>query len=183
MSDPTVVAIVLVIVVGLVLKAPGLLERFLEGKKGADLPYVKAPALVTAAERSFLGVLDSVLDGDERVRVLSKVRLGDIIHVRKGLDRSDRQSYQNKIDRKHVDFVLCRADDLGIIGVIELDDSSHRSARRRDRDEFVDCALASAGVQIRHIPAQRTYNTGEVARVFSELLSPEGGMEQQRRTT
>lgn len=115
--------------------------------------YKRQPALFSPAERSFLGVLEQVLGSE--YRVFGKVRIADLIKPENG---SGRQTALNRIVGKHVDFVVCNATDLSIIGVIELDDKSHNRASRQKRDAYVDRAFASAGIPITRFPARATYS-------------------------
>lgn len=116
--------------------------------------------LFSPAERSFLGVLAQALEG--RYRVYGKVRLGDIIKPGKGLSRSSRTSALNKINLKHVDFVVCSPSDYAVVGVVELDDQSHGKADHAGRDEFVDRALASARIPIARFSAKKGYVVQDV---------------------
>lgn len=50
---------------------------------------------------------------------------------------------------KHVDFVIC-AQDMYVLGIIELDDRTHLRQDRMERDAFVDTVLRSAGYQVKH---------------------------------
>ncbi len=45
---------------------------------------------------------------------------------------------------------------------IELDDASHKSFDRQDRDEFVERIFADAGVPLLRVPARRQYGVGEL---------------------
>jgi hypothetical protein len=123
------------------------------------LPYRKKDYLLTAAERSFYEVLCSVLDG--QLLVFAKVRLADLVYMPKGTP--NRQTHFNRIQSKHVDFVLCTRDKLSPVLVIELDDASHEEESRRDRDTFVDAALTADGLPILHIPAQKSYVPADLA--------------------
>lgn len=76
-------------------------------------------------------------------RICPKVRLWDLIEPKKG--RSDRKELENKIRSKHVDFVLVDPE-LNVIGVLELDDSTHDREDRKSRDSFVRDALEGAGI-------------------------------------
>lgn len=80
--------------------------------------------------------------------LLSKIRLSDLIEPLKGTE--NRQASLNKINQKHVDFVLCDSTKINPILIIELDDASHDRADRQERDNFVDQALESAGIPILH---------------------------------
>jgi Protein of unknown function (DUF2726) len=155
----------------LVLAGLALVFRLLAGavRAEADLPYEQAGPLVTPAERSFYGVLSHAVDS--RYPIFAKVRLGDLLTVPRGTLKI--RSYRNRIDRKHVDFVLCAPDDLTPLLVIELDDGSHARRDRRERDAFVDAALGAAGLPILHVPAQHAYAPAELRTLIDDQLLPE----------
>ena len=132
------------------------------------LPYVLNPSLVTAAERSFLGCLDTVLPPE--IRVFAKVRLADIFSVEKSTDRAGWRSALNKIQSKHVDFLLCQSDDLSPLAAIELDDKSHNRTDRHERDRFLDELFANSRIKLLRIRAQRSYDTSDLARKINEAI-------------
>jgi hypothetical protein len=134
----------------------------------AALPYRKRDYLLTAAERSFYEVLCSILDG--QLLVFAKVRLADLVWMSKGT--ANRQSHFNRIQSKHVDFVLCDREKIAPVLVIELDDSSHEADERRDRDTFVDAALSAAELPILHIPARKAYVPADLAALIQQKLTP-----------
>lgn len=134
-----------------------------------QLPYEKAE-LLSNAERSFLGVLELALAG--RYRIMAKVRVLDLIRVKAGLPADKRQSALNRIQSKHVDFVLCQPSDLSVAGAIELDDASHNRASRRQRDAFLDEALAAAGVPLYRFSAKRAYSVAELRAAFEQQAAP-----------
>ena len=74
--------------------------------------------------------------------VCPKVRVLDLIEPRKG--QKNYLALINKVQAKHVDFVLCDKD-LHIKAILELDDSSHDNADRQERDKFLDEIFASVG--------------------------------------
>jgi len=127
--------------------------------------YQKKKGLLTAAERSFYGVLLKAVSAD--TVVFSKVRVADILEPIKGLNRSDWQQAFNKIQAKHFDFVLCDNKTLAVKMVVELDDSSHQRQSRTQRDEFLDLACKLAKLDLKRIKAQRAYSIEEVK---SQLL-------------
>ncbi|KEA61748.1 putative queD like [Marinobacterium lacunae] len=77
----------------------------------AEHRYRQRKTLFTAAERSFLGVLDSIIDPQQH-RVFGKVRVADLIEPEPNRNRSQWQKAFNRISAKHFDFVICKADDL-----------------------------------------------------------------------
>ena len=79
---------------------------------------------------------------DERKWLICpKVRLWDLIEP----INSKNQTLINKIQSKHVDFVLVNQN-MDVIGVLELDDSTHDRSDRQRRDHFVREALEGAGI-------------------------------------
>ena len=82
--------------------------------------------------------------------VFAKVRVLDLIEPVEGNPKY--KTFFYKIQAKHVDFVLC---DQKLVAryVIELDDSSHEKQQRKQRDEFLNQALTSAGYKIIHVKA------------------------------
>lgn len=132
--------------------------------KPEGLPYTKVPMVLTAAEQTFYGVL---LDAaGDRWTVLPKVRLSDVLDVPMGTP--DRQG--NRIDRKHLDFVLCSPADFAPLLAIELDDSSHDRSDRRRRDAFVDAALEAAGLPVLRISVRLVYDPSELRAQIDERL-------------
>ena len=79
--------------------------------------------------------------------VCPKVRLLDIIEPRRGEKKYKTLFY--KVQAKHVDFVICDQD-MNIKAIIELDDSSHDTKERQERDQFVDLILRSVGYKVIH---------------------------------
>jgi very-short-patch-repair endonuclease len=158
--------IVVAVIVGILVAFKGLIPK---GKTQA-LPYEKESALFSPAERSFLGALDQAI-GDE-FRIMGKVRLGDVVKVKAGLEKGQRQAAFNKIQSKHLDFVACDPADLSVQFVVELDDKSHERQDRQSRDMFVDEALRAAGIPIIHVPVRKSYSIQEIRDALSKALNP-----------
>jgi hypothetical protein len=151
----------LVVIVALL---AAIARRFIPVAK-QSFPFAKRKYFFSAAERSFYEVLRRLVP--EHV-VFAKVGLGELVYVTK--KGSEWRSHQNRIDRKHLDFVICNAD-LAPVVAIELDDSSHQKQRRIDRDAFVDQVLAAAGIPIVHVAAQRGYRLDELRQMLLPHLN------------
>lgn len=143
---------------------------------GPSNVYELRAAILTKAERSFFGALEQACPAG--VGLLAKVRLGDVFKPRQGLSPSERTGANNRINRKHVDFLLVRASDFVPVLGVELDDSSHDRSDRQKRDAFVDDVFRSCGLPLLHVPAQASYNVAELrASVASALDTPAGAVE------
>jgi hypothetical protein len=134
-------------------------------KQGPPLPYRMRDDFLSAAERSFLGVLQIAVAS--RVALFAKVRVADLLYVPRG---EGRQAFHNKIDRKHVDFLLCDPNSLRPLVAIELDDASHDRPERQDRDKFMDASFAAAGLPLVHFAAKRQYNSRSIAAELEPYL-------------
>lgn len=154
----------------------------------AEFPY-QAADLFTPTERRFHARLEEAVAG-QCYRILGKVRLADLINVIPGQDRHTWGRAFNRIKAKHIDFVLCRRDDLSVVCAVELDDRTHERPDRVDRDVFVDKALAAAGIPLVRVEVRRDY---EVSILRGELCAairagepreerPGKGIAKRRRT-
>jgi hypothetical protein len=86
----------------------------------------------------------------ERYTIFAKVSLKDIFFV----SRPDKNmSYYNKIDRKHVDFLLYDLESNKPVLGIELDDKSHSRSDRKERDIFVNQIFEAAGLPLARVKA------------------------------
>jgi len=150
----------ILILVGVIAVATRIAPRFFSGgAKPADYPYQARNYLFSRAEKSFIRVLEQALG--EEFRVFGKVRMEDLMFVKKGA--KNRQAARNRIRSRHIDFVVCRKDDLSIQFLVELDDKSHDSNKRAEVDEFKNAACRAAGIKLVRIRAQSSYSSSEVA--------------------
>jgi len=133
-------------------------------------PYRRIELLFSAAERSMLGVLDKAV-GD-KARVFGKVRLADVISVKKGLRKSAWHKAFNRINRKHLDFVVCDPDSLRILCAVELNDRSHKKSKRIKRDNLVVATCEAAGIPLLMIDANKGYNIDEIRGLIEPYFTP-----------
>lgn len=132
-----------------------------------DLPYRLRDDFLSPAELSFYRVLQSALAG--RATISSKVNLSDIFFVARP---NENKGYKNKIDRKHVDFLVCDPTSMKPLCGIELDDSSHARRDRQERDEFVDQVFEVAGLPLVRVPVRKGYSPSELLSLVEPHLFP-----------
>jgi hypothetical protein len=169
-----IVGVVIMVVLGVAGAFLGKSSGQSAKPQGGAPAYEAMPALLTAAERSFLGVLKQAVASD--YQIFAKVRLADIVRPVPGSSRSGWQSAFNRIAGKHVDFVLCDAERLGVVAVVELDDRTHERFERSLRDGLVDQALADAGLPVLRVPARQAYSPAQIREQVQGLIrSPARG--------
>lgn len=129
-----------------------LVTHLKKGNKTDNKDYSNAyqkRLLLTKHEWKNYMILKPALEG-EGLRICTKVRLLDLIEPKKGTGNKQRQTLLNKIQSKHIDFVICN-EKLNVLLLLELDDSSHDTEARQLRDNFVDSVLTGAGYKIIHV--------------------------------
>jgi hypothetical protein len=123
----------------------------------AELPYRLRDDFLSAAELSFYRVLATSV-GDRAV-ICPKVNLADVFFA---VRPNQNRGHRNRIDRKNVDFLLCRPATMKPSCGVEPDDSSHARRDRQERDEFVDRVFQGEGLPLIRIPAQAAYRLAEL---------------------
>lgn len=83
-----------------------------------------------------------------------------------------RQGALNRVAFKHFDYVICRAHDLAVVCVVELNDKSHASARVQSRDALVHKICEGIHLPLLTITAKATYNVEAIRTQFSAAISP-----------
>ncbi len=156
MMQTVVVLVVVLVIAGLLKKA--LRRKGVSAKAASS--YEQTDGLMSPAERCFFRVLEAVVADD--FRLFAKVRLADVVQVKRTPDRRAWQFAFNKIQSKHLDFVAVDPIDMTVKFVVELDDKSHRKQSRQMRDELVDSILDEAGIPIFHFPARASYSEPEI---------------------
>lgn len=126
-----------------------------------NLPYRKK-FLLTKNEWAFYKILKPVAD-ELGYTVLAKIRVADLVEVTTK-DRSEWQKYFNKVNKKHVDFVLAKPENLQIVLLIELDDNSHNESQK-NRDAFIDELYNQTGYKL-----LRTRGSTELKEQIESLL-------------
>lgn len=110
------------------------------------IPYIRKN-LMTKNEWSFYKQLKPVAD-ELNLSILCKTRVADLVDIEKGLNKSEWQTAFNRINKKHIDFILCKPENLYPVLLIELDDNTHDTDKGKKRDEFVEKVLDKAGYKL-----------------------------------
>jgi len=132
----------------------------------AHLPYHVRDDFLSKAEHSFYLVLRHMMG--EYFTICTKVNLSDIFYVS---NPHENRTARNKIDRKHVDFLICDPKTMKPRFAIELDDATHQRRDRVERDRFVDDVFEAAGLPLVRVAANSTYSQSMLGEFFKTALS------------
>jgi hypothetical protein len=133
--------------------------------RDGPLPYERRGMLLSPAEMNLLRSLQ--LAAREDWLIFSMVRLADIIKVRPKTRKF--QSWNSRIQGKHLDFVVCDIETLDVKLAIELEDAAGPADRGR-RDRFVNTALAAAGVPLLRVRVQEKYETAVLRKDLEDVM-------------
>lgn len=141
--------IVIICVLFLIVVAVKIQRRGVE-----EYPYRKRKSLMTEAEKKFYRELEKAVPAGSH-KIMSKVRMLDIVEPKK-----KGYVYLNKISSKHIDFVVCKNEDMSPALAIELDDSTHE--KRREKDEFKNKVMEVSGVPMERFKVKASYEKGDI---------------------
>jgi hypothetical protein len=152
--------VVLFLTITLVLIVVALLSL-----RDGPLPYERRGGLLSPPEFNFLRTLQLAVREDWLI--FSMVRLADIIKVRPKTRKF--QTWNSRIQGKHLDFVLCDLETLDVKLAIELEDQSAAIDRVR-RDRFLNTSLAAAGVPLLRVRLQEKYETAALRKDLEDAI-------------
>lgn len=137
-------------------------------RKGNANLYVRKADLFSAAELRFLAVLDAAISPGQRV--FGKVRVMDLVQVRTGLKPNLRQIAVNRLAQKHVDFLICEGANMAPVCALELNDSSHASAKAQRRDQLLASVCQQVGLPLAVVKAAGNYDAGTVRQQIAAAI-------------
>ena len=158
--------IVLIAIIGYVFRDQ--IEEVLEDLKSKqkdkiDLPYKRRKYLMNIPEKKFFKKLNAVMpDG---YVAFPQISLNAILDTKSS---DEYMKYQNKINRKIVDFVVFKEPKYIPQLIREYDGKNHKRKDRRKRDEFLDKALKSAGLEIIHFSHRKNFSEEDVGKSLQE---------------
>ena len=97
--------------------------------------------------------------------ILAKIRFADLVEVNGEAGKSEYMKYFGKIKAKHIDFILCKKENLYPELLIELNDNSHKKEDRIKRDEFVKKIADKVGYKMIFVNG-----TGDLEDIVTEAL-------------
>ncbi len=136
-----------------------------ESKRKDHFPFRTRDDFLSPAEVSFYQVIKNMM-GDHFV-ICPKVSLADIFFV---IKPNENYGAHNRINRKHVDFLICDPKTMKPVFAIELDDKSHDRDDRSKRDVFVNNVFLAANLPLVHVPVRQSYNTNDLGTLFKQAL-------------
>lgn len=128
--------------------------------------FEAAPSLwVNQAESVFYDILLRQLSPGFRLH--GKVRLEDIIRVKRDVHPKLRWSLRGRVKSRHIDYLITDKTGRPIIA-IELDGSSHNASNPSEADKIKTALFASAGLNLKRVRVGQDFDK-IVGKIVSEL--------------
>jgi hypothetical protein len=128
--------------------------------------YKKKEFLLNIPERKFFEELQNIIPNN--YTVFPQVILSSIVSV--DSPRNKFWKYQNKINRKTIDFVIFDKPYYKPILAIEYDGKTHDYPNRVKRDLEVSRILEKSGIKNFHVKHQENINFDEIKNKINEVL-------------
>jgi len=135
-------------------------------KEDQKFLYKRKDFLLNIPERKFFEELQKIIPNE--YVVFPQVLLSSIVKVNSS--KKEFWKYQNKINRKTVDFVIFEKQYLKPIVAIEYDGKTHDKNDRKNRDNFINRVLEVSGIKILHIKHQENIDFEVVKTNINNLL-------------
>jgi hypothetical protein len=135
-----------------------------------EFPFASKGQLFTGAERQFLSLIERAVQ--DEFRVICRVRLIDLLSLRKNTQQKIAKSALIRAGSKHVDFVLCDKNDMTPVMAIDLVYGSGKNGHNTQRDFFVNGALDTASIPHLRIKAKSGYTLSDIHECIETKLIP-----------
>jgi len=127
-------------------------------------PFDSKATVFTPAEKNFQNLVEKAL-GDE-YRVLNRVKLSDILTIRKGVSTKAGQTAFSNANNKYLDFVICQRDSMKLVGAVDLVDTQGKGYKVK-KDWFVSGALEASAIPHIRIKVKPNYSVDEIRACIS----------------
>ena len=163
---PLIIAFLLIVLIAAVML--GVLEIQKKQKNAKrhnnqetnQFPYVRKQ-FFSNNEKKFFEALKYAVN--VKYLIMAQVKLSDIIEITQELTGNEKTTYRNKIQQKHIDFILLNPHDYSVVLAIELDDTTHNRQKVMQSDEFKNNALAAAQIPLLRIKTAREYPIRDIS--------------------
>lgn len=122
-------------------------------------PFERKTTIFTLAEKNFQLLVEQAVG--PQYRVINRVKLADVISIRKGVSSRSCQTANKNAANKYLDFVICDKDSMKLMGAIDLVYTQGKGYKLK-KDWFVSGALEAAAIPHVRIKVKANYTIEEI---------------------
>jgi hypothetical protein len=135
------------------------------------LPYTLEHTLFAPDETAFLAALDEAVGGD--YRVFGKVRLSDLVAVRRGAGKRVLAQASARIEPLTIDFLVCGRESARVVCAIALVGGRLRRGRTHAADKALGRACDALGLPLVRVAVAETYSAKALAdQIYTAIYAP-----------
>ncbi len=150
----------LVIILGVI-----LVIALISAKK-ETLPYRKKKYLLNKSERNFFKAVAPKLPHE--YVMYPQIVMSALLETKTA--KKDFWQFQNKINKKIIDFVIFEKKFLEPILAIEYDGPTHQRYDRKQSDAFKNKVLQTVGIQLKHVVHSENMNYNAISHEINSIL-------------
>ena len=135
-----------------------------------SFPFMRKTQLFSPVEHQFLDMNERAV-GNE-FRVMCRVRLTDVLSLRRNTNKKMAKSALIKATGKQLDYVLVSKTDMTPVLALDLVHNMGPEGHKTKRDFFVTGALDSAGIPHARIKARHGYKIEDIRACIEAKLVP-----------
>lgn len=143
-----------------------------QGRAKDTYSYQRTPIMTPAEIVFYRAITEAMTPG---MVAFPQVSMGAI--VKPAYPRSDKRYMRafGTVAQKRVDFVVCVQEDMRVLALLELDDRSHSTAWRREKDERRDDITSAAGLPTLRIPVAAKYDAQTIRHQLLKIQESQTG--------
>ena len=157
--------LVLVMLISLIVIVAVLASRL--NDNSFPFPFDSRSTIFTPAEKNFHNMLEQAVGSN--YRVINRVKLGDIVNIRKGVSSRASQCASHNAETKYLDFVICERNSMKLIGAVDLVDTRGKGYKVK-KDWFVSGALEAASIPHVRIKVKNNYTLAQIKQCIHSHL-------------
>lgn len=130
-------------------------------------PFDRKTTVFTHAEKNFHQLLEQAVGN--KYRIVNRVKLADIVTIRKGVSKKAAQKALFNAKNKYLDFAICDKETMELAGVIDLVDTQGKGYKVK-KDWFVSGALEAAAIPHVRIKVKGHYTLDEIKTCLNKRI-------------
>lgn len=130
-------------------------------------PFERKSTLFTPAEKNFQNLVEQAMGN--KYRIINRVKLSDIVTIRKGVSSRASQTAATNADNKYLDFVICDRQSMKLLGAIDLVDTQGKGYKIK-KDWFVSGTLEASAIPHIRIKVKANYTLEEIRTCINSRL-------------
>lgn len=127
--------------------------------------YTTKRLIMTKTETQFYKLLqNAILENNLDILIFPQINLENIIQA-----KNNDLAARNRIKSRSIDYTIVSKDTLQVICCIELDDYTHNTYKRINRDSFINQIFQEVNIRLIRVTVSSSYNIEQIISQIKEV--------------